>query len=72
MTKKGILEEIFSKARFSDNPFSYRIFFRDLDTIKELNLPDFLEESNDFEKIPVNRIVMIKKNNTILFQKSKT
>jgi len=71
MGKKGKLEEIFSKARYTDNPFSYKIFYRDLESLKELTLPDFLEESNSFETIPSSRIELIKKNNKILFRKSK-
>ncbi len=71
MTKKGKLEEIFSKAQYADDPFTYTIFYRDFDSLKELTLPDFLKESNNFETIPVTRIELIKKNNKILFKKSK-
>ena len=71
MAKKGKLEEIFSKARFADDPFSYKIFYRDFQSLRELTLPDFLKESNDFETIPSSRIELIKKNNKILFKKSK-
>jgi hypothetical protein len=71
MTKKGIIEEIFSKARYADDPNSYRIFYRDFDKISELSLPEFDKESNNFETIPVTRIQMIKKNNKILFTKVK-
>ena len=69
MTKKGIIEEIFSKAKFVDDPTLYRVFYRDLDSIRELTLPDFLKESNDFETIPITRIQLVKKNNKILFRK---
>ena len=69
MTKKGIIEEIFSKAKFADDPTLYRVFYRDLDSIRELTLPDFLKESNDFETIPITRIQLVKKNNKILFRK---
>ncbi len=71
MTKKGIIEEIFSKARYADDPNSYRIFYRDFDKIKELSLAEFDKESDNFETIPVTRIQMIKKNNKILFIKEK-
>ena len=70
MTKKGIIEEIFSKAKFADDPTLYRVFYRDFDSIRELPLLDFLKESNNFETIPMTRIQMIKKNNKILFRKS--
>jgi hypothetical protein len=71
MTKKGMIEEIFSKAKYADDPLLYRIFYRDLDRIAELTLPDFLNESNNLETIPITRIELIKKNNKILFRKSK-
>lgn len=70
MTKKGIIEEIFSKAKFADDPTLYRVFYRDFDSIRELPLLNFLKESNNFETIPMTRIQMIKKNNKILFRKS--
>jgi len=68
MVKKGKLEEIFSKARFYDNPSSYRIVYRDLDVLKEITLPEFLEESNNFQTIPITRIELVKKNNKIIFR----
>jgi hypothetical protein len=71
MTKKGIIEEIFSKAKYADDPKSYTIFYRDFDKIKELTLPEFDKASNNFETIPVTRIQLIKKNNRILFTKEK-
>ncbi|HXV66985.1 MAG TPA: DUF504 domain-containing protein [Nitrosopumilaceae archaeon] len=69
MAKKGIIEEIFSKAKFADDPMLYRVFYRDFDRIRELTLLEFLNESNFFEAIPVTRIQMIKKNNKTLFRK---
>ncbi len=71
MVKKGKIEEIFSKARFADDPNTYKVFFRDFDTIREVTLPDFIIESNNFETIPITRIEMIKKDDKILFEKSK-
>jgi len=71
MTKKGIIEEIFSKARYADDPNTYRIFYRDFDKIRELSLPEFDKESNNFETRPATRIQLIKKNNKILFTKEK-
>ena len=69
MTKKGIIEEIFSKARFVDDPKLYKVFYRDFENIRELTLPDFIAESNNFETIPISRIEMIKRNEKILFKK---
>lgn len=71
MVKKGKIEEIFSKARFADDPNTYKVFFRDFDIIREVTLLDFIIESNNFETIPITRIEMIKKDDKILFEKSK-
>jgi len=71
VVKKGKIEEIFSKARFADDPNTYKVFFRDFDTIREVALLDFIIESNNFETIPITRIEMIKKYDKILFEKSK-
>jgi len=71
VVKKGKIEEIFSKARFADEASTYKVFFRDFDTIREVALLDFIIESNNFETIPITRIEMIKKDEEILFEKSK-
>jgi len=71
MTKKGVIKEIFSKAQFADEPELYKIFYRDFDVLREVTLPEFIVESNNFETIPMTRIEMIKKGNEILFKKSK-
>jgi S-adenosylmethionine:diacylglycerol 3-amino-3-carboxypropyl transferase len=71
MVKKGKLEEIFSKARFADDPFTYKVFYRDFANLREMSLPEFIEESENFETIPITRIELIKKNNKTLFRKSK-
>ena len=70
MVKKGIVEEIFSKAKFSNEQELYTISYRDFERIKEMALSDFVKESENFSKIPVSRILKIKKNNTILFEKT--
>ncbi len=69
MVKKGILEEIFSQARFSGESNSYVVSFRDFEKIREITLPKFIEESDNFQKIPSSRITKIRKNNKILFEK---
>ena len=71
VVRKGIIEEIFSKAKFADDPNTYKVFFRDYDTIREATLPDFIVESNNFETIPITRIEMIKKDEKVLYEKSK-
>jgi hypothetical protein len=71
MSRKGRLAEIFSKALYADNPNSYTIGFLDYDTIKEITLPEFIKESDNFETIPITRIQYIKKQNRVLFSKVK-
>lgn len=70
MTKKGVINEIFSKARFGNEAETYKIFYRDFEKIKEVTLSEFIKVSENFETIPVNRIRKIIKNNTILFEKN--
>ena len=69
MVKKGIVEEIFSKAKFSNDIELYFVSYRDFQKIKEVSLLEFIKESENFSKIPISRIVQIRKNNTILFEK---
>lgn len=69
MPKKGVIQEILSKAQFADNPSRYKVGYRDFETIKEISLPEFLVESNNFEIIPVSRIYWIKKGDVMLFKK---
>ncbi|MFQ5781421.1 MAG: DUF504 domain-containing protein [Nitrosopumilus sp.] len=69
MAKKGIVEEIFSKAQFADEPNVYKIFYRDFEKIVECTLPEFLIQSNNLQTIPVSRIIKIMKSNTVLFEK---
>jgi hypothetical protein len=69
MTKKGIIDEIFSKARFGNEVETYKIFYRDFEKIIETTLLEFIRISENFETIPVGRIEKITKNNKILFEK---
>ena len=71
MPKKGIINEIFSKARFGNEAENYKIFYRDFERIKEITLPEFLKVSENFETIPISRITKIIKKNTVLFEKEK-
>jgi hypothetical protein len=70
MTKKGIIEEIFSKAKFANEISLYYVSYRDFEKIREVELQEFIEESENFQKIPSSRITKIRKNNTILFEKN--
>ena len=69
MTKKGIVEEIFSKALFADEAKLYKIFYRDFNRVVETTMPEFLKESENFQTIPINRIKKIMKSGTVLFEK---
>ena len=71
MARKGKLAEIFSKAMYADNPDSYIVGYLDYDVVKEVTLPEFIKESDNFETIPITRIQYIKKENTVLFGKSE-
>lgn len=70
MTKKGVIDEIFSKARFGNEAETYKIFYRDFEKIIETTLPEFIKGSENFETIPISRIEKITKNNTVLFEKN--
>jgi len=69
MVKKGVVEEVFSKARFSEESNLYIVSYRDFQKIREIKLLEFIKESDNFQKIPISRITKIRKNNTVLFEK---
>lgn len=71
MVRKGTIAQIFSMALHHDNPEIYFIGYLDFDEIKEVNILDFLKISENFEKIPVSRIMYIKKENRILYSRQK-
>ncbi len=70
MTKKGAIDEIFSKARFGNETETYKIFYRDFEKIIEVTLPEFIKVSENFDTIPISRIKRITKNKTILVEKN--
>jgi hypothetical protein len=69
MTRKGRLEEIFSKALHGDDAALYYVSYRDFENIVEVPLQEFLKASENFTLIPQNRIVRVKKNEQVLYQK---
>jgi len=71
MAKKGIVDEIFSKARFGNEIETYKIFYRDFEKIIETTLLEFIKRSENFETIPVGRIEKITKNDKVLFGKKQ-
>jgi hypothetical protein len=69
VARKGRLDEIFSKALYSDNAALYSVSYRDFQYIVEVSLPEFVKLSENFEVIPQNRIVLVKKANQVLYRK---
>jgi uncharacterized protein (UPF0248 family) len=73
MPKKGRLEEIFSKAIYSDDPKLYSVYYRNFDSLLEVSLLEFIRASENFELIPASRIMKITKDGKVLYsRKSKT
>ena len=68
MTRKGLLAEILSKARHYDDCENYRVGYRDYEQILEVSLSEFLDLSENFEKIPAGRIYFVKRNGLYLYQ----
>ena len=52
MTRKGRLEEIFSKALYADDAALYSVSYRDFENIVEVSLQEFLMLSENFTLIP--------------------
>lgn len=69
MTKKGKLEEIFSKALYADNPDLYLVIYRDFHSLIEVPLSEFVKISENFEVIPSSRIFSVRKENQVLYHK---
>jgi hypothetical protein len=72
MTRKGRLEEIFSKALYADNPDLYSVSYREYDSIINVSLPEFLKLSENFEVIPSNRIFLVTREGKVLYRKFGT
>ena len=70
--KKGVLEEILSKALYADNPELYIVVYRDKDEYVEAPLTAFLEASRRFSIIPASRIVEIRRGDKILYKRAST
>lgn len=69
MVRKGKLEEILSKALYADDANLYSVSYRDFDQIIEVPLPEFIALSEHFEVIPPNRVILVKKEEQILYRK---
>jgi hypothetical protein len=69
VARKGRLDEIFSKALYADDAALYSVSYRDFENIVEVSLPEFVKLSENFEVIPQNRIVLVKKGDQVLYRK---
>jgi hypothetical protein len=69
MPRKGNLDEIFSKALYADDATLYSVGYRDFESIVEVPLLEFVKLSENFTVIPQNRILLVKKDNQVLYQK---
>jgi len=69
MSKKGKLEEIFSKAIHSDDPKLYWVYYRDFQSFVKVSLPEFLELSQNFQLIPAHRVMKITREGKLLYSK---
>jgi hypothetical protein len=69
MTRKGLLNEILSKALYADDAALYSVSYRDFDRIVEVPLLEFIKLSENFEIIPAHRVILVKKGRHILYYK---
>jgi hypothetical protein len=70
LTRKGRLEEIFSKAIHADDPSLYFVSYRDFENIIEFRLDEFVKLSENFSIIPASRITRIRRVKETLYIKS--
>jgi uncharacterized protein (UPF0248 family) len=71
MSKKGRLEEIFSKAIYSDDPRLYSVCYRDCNSLVKVSLSEFIKVSQNFELIPAHRVMLITRDGKTLYSKHK-
>ena len=69
MPKKGILEEIISKALYADDASSYLVTYRDYKDYKIITLSDFILISENFQTIPASRMTKIELMGQLLYEK---
>jgi len=70
LTKKGRLEEIFSRALHADDYSLYFVSYRDFESIVEVPLDEFVRMSENFSVIPASRITRVRRGNETLYTKS--
>jgi hypothetical protein len=69
VTRKGRLDEIFSKALYADDATLYSVSYRDFENIVEVPLPEFVKLSENFTVIPQTRILLVRKHEQVLYHK---
>ena len=69
--RKGVLDEVISKALYSDEPRNYSISYREFDQARDVKLLEFLKISDSFETIPASRIILVKRKGIILYRSSR-
>lgn len=70
MTRKGRLEEIFSKALHADDPSLYFVSYRDFEDVVEVPLDEFVKLSENFSVIPASRITKVRRGRETLYVRS--
>lgn len=70
MVRKGILQEIFSKALYADNPSIYIVTYRDHENYRRITLGEFILISENFQRIPASRIISVELHGQILYEKN--
>jgi uncharacterized protein (UPF0248 family) len=71
MTRKGRLEEIFSRALYADDPSLYFVTYRDFESFVEIPLQEFVTLSENFTTIPASRISKIRRDTETVYTKSR-
>ena len=71
MARKGRLQEIFSKALYADDPNLYTVTYRDFENLIEVPLVEFVTLSESFSIIPASRIYRVKRDDQIMYEKTR-
>jgi hypothetical protein len=69
VTRKGRLDEIFSKALYADDATLYSVSYRNFENTVEVPLPEFVKLSENFTVIPQTRILLVRKHEQVLYHR---
>jgi uncharacterized protein (UPF0248 family) len=69
--RKGVLEEVLSRALHADNPEKYTVVYREFNKARAVTLHEFLVLSEEFKTIPASRIILIKRGDEVLYRTSR-